>query len=821
MTTTHRAQPATAAADAPMTKRETLEALSGLLLALFVGLLSSTIVANALPTITSKLGGTQSQYTWVVTAALLAATAATPIWGKLADLFSKKLLVQLAIIIFVIGSALCGLTQSMGMLIGFRVIQGVGMGGLQALAQVVIGAMIPPRERGKYSGYLGAVMAVATVGGPLLGGVIVDTSWLGWRWTFYVCVPVALVALALLQKTLHLPVIKRKVSIDWLGASLITAAVSVLLIWVSFAGSKFDWVSWQSAVMVGGGVLALLLTILVESRVAEPIIPLPIVRDRTTALAIVASVAVGVGMFGASVFFGQYFQIARGWSPTKAGLATIPMIGALLISSTVSGLLITRFGKWKVFLVSGTVLMVAGMGLLGTIDHATSYSLMACYMALLGLGVGMSMQNLVLAVQNTVDMRNIGAASSVVTFFRSLGGAAGVSVLGSIAATRVSAQVADGLRAMGLPAPQGGGSESLDLTVLPAPVQHLVRGVYGDVIGDVFVYAAAISAIAVLAVLFIREVPLRRSNALQAKDDDTADDVPRNFMIEDDGDEPVAVTGERTDADGRLAPAAAPAAAPAMANGLTGRIVLGRVLRGDGRPLAGASVTLADVSGRQVDRARSGADGDYQLRPTAGGTYLLIASAPDLAPNAAMVALADSPVRRDVVLAGSALLRGSVRSAEDEPLAGALITLTDVQGDVVGSAVTSGDGRFAIGELLAGTYTLAGQAPGHQPVALTVQLADGATVERDVVLLGGARVSGVVRAFSDQRPLPEATVTLLDDSGNVLATTSTGEKGEYAFDDLLEGDYSLVTSGFAPVAAAVRLRAGADLEHDVTLGGAR
>jgi EmrB/QacA subfamily drug resistance transporter len=817
MTTTHRAQPATAAADAPMTKRETLEALSGLLLALFVGLLSSTIVANALPTITSKLGGTQSQYTWVVTAALLAATAATPIWGKLADLFSKKLLVQLAIIIFVIGSALCGLTHSMGMLIAFRVIQGVGMGGLQALAQVVIGAMIPPRERGKYSGYLGAVMAVATVGGPLLGGVIVDTSWLGWRWTFYVCVPVALVALALLQKTLHLPVIKRKVSIDWLGATLITAAVSVLLIWVSFAGSKFDWVSWQSAVMVGGGVLALLLTILVESRVAEPIIPLPIVRDRTTALAIVASVAVGVGMFGASVFFGQYFQIARGWSPTKAGLATIPMIGALLISSTVSGLLITRFGKWKVFLVSGTVLMVAGMGLLGTIDHATSYSLMACYMALLGLGVGMSMQNLVLAVQNTVDMRNIGAASSVVTFFRSLGGAAGVSVLGSIAATRVSAQVADGLRAMGLPAPQGGGSESLDLTVLPAPVQHLVRGVYGDVIGDVFVYAAAISAIAVLAVLFIREVPLRRSNALQAKDDDTADDAPRNFMIEDDGDEPVAVTGDRTDADGRLAPAAA----PAMANGLTGRIVLGRVLRGDGRPLAGASVTLADVSGRQVDRARSGADGDYQLRPTAGGTYLLIASAPDLAPNAAMVALADSPVRRDIVLAGSALLRGSVRSAEDEPLAGALITLTDVQGDVVGSAVTSGDGRFAIGELLAGTYTLAGQAPGHQPVALTVQLADGATVERDVVLVGGARVSGVVRAFSDQRPLPEATVTLLDDSGNVLATTSTGEKGEYAFDDLLEGDYSLVTSGFAPVAAAVHLRAGADLEHDVTLGGAR
>jgi EmrB/QacA subfamily drug resistance transporter len=787
-----------------MTKRETLEALSGLMLALFVGILSSTIVANALPTITSKLEGTQSQYTWVVTASLLAATAATPIWGKLADLFSKKLLVQLSIIVFVIGSGLSGLSQSMGMLIVFRVIQGAGMGGLQALAQVVIGAMIPPRERGKYSGYLGAVMAVGTVGGPLLGGVIVDTSWLGWRWTFYVCVPFALVALALLQKTLHLPTVKRRVSIDWLGATLISAAVSDLLIWVTFAGSKFDWASWQSAVMAGGGLVALLLTVWVESRAAEPIIPLAIVRDRTTALAIVASIAVGVGMFGASVFFGQYFQIARGWSPTKAGLATVPMIGALLLSSTVSGLIITRFGRWKVFLVSGTVLLVAGMGLLGTIDHTTGYGLMATYMALLGLGVGMSMQNLVLAVQNTVDVRSIGAASSVVTFFRSMGGAAGVSVLGSLAATRVSTGVSNGLRAMGAPAPSGGGSESLDLTVLPAPIQHLVRGVYGDVIGSVFLIAAVISAVAVLAVLFIEEVPLRRSNAIsRATAENGASGGPTrdDFVVE----EPVSPA--------RIA--------PADGSGLTGRVVVGRVLGGDGRPLVGASVTLADVSGKQVDRDRTGADGDYRLRPTAGGTYLLIASAPNLAPNAAMVALADSPVRRDVVLAGNALLRGCVRSADDEPLAGALITLTDVQGDVVGSAVTPHDGRFAVGELLAGTYTLAGQAPGHQPVALTVQLADGATVEQDVVLVGGARVSGVVRAYSDQRPLPDATVTLLDDSGNVLATTGTGEKGEYAFDDLTEGAYSLVASGFAPVATSLRLVRGADVEQDVTLGAAR
>jgi hypothetical protein len=472
------------------------------------------------------------------------------------------------------------------------------------------------------------------------------------------------------------------------------------------------------------------------------------------------------------------------------------MIGALLISSTVSGQLITKTGKWKRYLVLGTVLLVAGMGLLGTIDHRTSYTVMAAYMALLGLGVGMSMQNLVLAVQNTVDVRSIGAASSVVTFFRSMGGAAGVSVLGSVAATQVSSKVAEGLQAMGLPAPQGGGSESLDLAVLPAPIRDLVRGVYGDVIGDTFVYAALISAVAVLAVLFIKEVPLRSSNAPTGEESTPEHVVP-------------AAAGQ----------AGEPAGRTPLGN-LTGRVVIGRVLRGDGRPLAGASVTLTDVSGRQVDRSRSGADGDYRLHPETGGTYLLIAAAPQLAPNASMVALADSPVHRDVVLAGGSVLCGHVRGGDGEPLAGALVTLTDVQGEVVGSHVTGGNGRFEVAELLAGTYTLAGQAPGHQPVAVTIVLGDG-PLEQDLVLAGGARVSGVVRADSDQRPLAEATVSLLDEAGDVLATTRTGEKGEFLFEDLLAGDYTLIASGFGPVATGLRLAAGDDVAHDMTLGGGR
>lgn len=235
---------------APMTHRQIMEALTGLLLGMFVAILSSTVVSNALPEIISDLGGGQSAYTWVVTASLLAMTATTPLWGKLSDLFSKKLLVQIALIIYVAGSVVAGLSTSSGMLIACRVVQGIGVGGLSALAQIVMAAMIAPRERGRYSGYLGAVFAVATVGGPLLGGVITDTSWMGWRWCFYVGVPFAVIALIVLQKTLKLPVVKREVKVDWTGAFFISAAVSLLLLWVTFAGDKYNWMSWQTAAML-------------------------------------------------------------------------------------------------------------------------------------------------------------------------------------------------------------------------------------------------------------------------------------------------------------------------------------------------------------------------------------------------------------------------------------------------------------------------------------------------------------------------------------------------------------------------------------------
>ena len=524
------ARPAAPAAQEQMTHREILAVLSGLLAALFTAMLSSTIVSTALPTIIADLNGTQTQYAWVITVALLANAASTPIWGKIADLFNKKLLVQLGILIFVIGSVLAGIAHNVPVLLAARVIQGIGMGGLTALVVAIIGSIIPPRERGRYSGYMGAVMAVAMSGGPVLGGVIVDA--LGWRWCFYVCVPIAVVALVLLQRTLHVATVRKEnVSIDWFGATLLTAAVSVLLIWVSFAGKAgyYEWISVESALYVGAGLALLAATLIVESKVADPIIPLKIVGERTTALAIIASVAVGIGLFGATTFLGQYFQTSRGYSPTVAGLLTIPMVAGTLVSSMLSGQLITRFGKWKGFLIGGAILQMVGFALLGTVDHLTSLTLISVYIAIVGLGTGMLMQNLVLAVQNTVSVRNVGAASSSVAFFRTFGGAIGVSVLGSILASRVTTISAEGLAKLGIDTSSGGADTGLDLAAMPAPVAEVIQHAYGDATGTLFVVAAAFAVVTLIAVVLIPNRALRTTIDLveETPAADRADASPR------------------------------------------------------------------------------------------------------------------------------------------------------------------------------------------------------------------------------------------------------------------------------------------------------
>jgi MFS family permease len=404
------------------------------------------------------------------------------------------------------------MAPSMEVLIGARVVQGLGVGGLTALVQVVIATMISPRERGRYSGYLGAVFALATVSGPLIGGVIEDSA-LGWRGCFFVGLPFAVVAFFLLQKTLHLPVLRRQVDIDYAGATLIIGGVSTLLIWVSLAGNNFDWVSWTSAGLIALGLVLLAVAVYVEAAVAkDPIIPLHLFKDRTITLATIASVMVGVAMFGSTVYLSQYFQTARGMSPTHAGLMSIAMVGGLFVSSIISGRIITNTGRWKRFLVGGMVLVVAGLALLGTIDETTSLVVVGLYMAVLGIGMGATMQNLVLAVQNNVAMSELGAASAVVAFFRSMGGSIGVSALGALLSNQVATKVTDGLHTLGVSTSSHESHSIPDLASLPAPVRAVFESAFGQSFGEIFLVAAPFALVALVCVCLIKEVPLRTSN---------------------------------------------------------------------------------------------------------------------------------------------------------------------------------------------------------------------------------------------------------------------------------------------------------------------
>jgi len=508
----------------PLTHREILEVMIGLLAALFTALISSTIVSTALPTIMSDLHGTQRQYTWVITASLLAMTISTPIMGKLADLTNKKLLIQLSIILFVLGSVGAGFSHEIWQMMVARAAQGVAMGGLTAMTQAVMGSIIAPRERGRYSGYMGAVMAVATVSGPLVGGWITQ-SW-NWRWVFFVCVPLAVIALILLQITLKLPALpKRKVKIDYFGAFFLACAAAAPMMWVTFAGSDYDWISWQSSLFLAAFVVAAGVAVIIELKHPEPIVPIRVMANSTTALMIIASLGVGVGMFGASTFLTQYFQLGAGYRPTKAGLMTLPMIAAQLFSSVLGGQIVSRTGRWKPVMVIGATLFLIGFGGLGHfLDHDTPYWQIATWVAIGGLGVGALLQNIVLAVQNTVDVKDIGASSATISFFRSLGGAVGVTVLGALLATKVPDKITAAFSSLS-PAEQAkAGVEAaamkkagmnLDINSLQEPLRTIVHHAYGDTFGLLFLIAAIIGIATFICVIVVREVPLRTTVELR------------------------------------------------------------------------------------------------------------------------------------------------------------------------------------------------------------------------------------------------------------------------------------------------------------------
>lgn len=507
--------------------RQILKVLSGLLMSMFVSILSSTVVTNALPRITHELHGGESAYTWVVTATLLTMTASTPIWGKLADRVNRKLLMQLALGIFLVASCIAGLSQSMGMLIAARALQGVGSGGVMALSQIIIGAMIPPRERGRYSGYLGASFALATVLGPLIGGAIVDTPFLGWRGCFYVGVPFAAVAFVVLQRTLRLAHVKRDIPIDYSGALLIMSGVSTLLIWVSLAGAEaFPWVSLETALLVPLAAVLIIGAIVAETQATDPIIPLEIFGNRTVLLSVLASVFMGVGMVGATVFMGQYFQIAKGNSAVMAGMLTLPLVMGMFLTSLLTGRLITATGRWKRYLVGGALALVAGTAILATLSRTTPGIVISLGLLLVGVGIGATNQNLVLAVQNTLPLSQLGAGSSTVSFFRSLGSASGLAALGAVLTTQLGTLMRHGFASANMPVPPGGEHAIPNVNTMDPQTVRIIQDSYAAGIAHVFLIMVPIIALGVLLILAIREVPLRD------KDDEGPDAVQGDSDIE-------------------------------------------------------------------------------------------------------------------------------------------------------------------------------------------------------------------------------------------------------------------------------------------------
>ncbi|MFH8663739.1 DHA2 family efflux MFS transporter permease subunit [Streptomyces anulatus] len=488
-----------------------LVAIGALLLGMLLAALDQTIVSTALPTIVSELGGLD-HLSWVVTAYLLAATAATPLWGKLGDQYGRKKLFQTAIVIFLIGSALCGVAQNMPQLIGFRALQGLGGGGLMVLSMAIVGDLVTPRERGKYQGLFGAVFGVTSVLGPLLGGFF--TEHLSWRWVFYINLPIGVVALVVIAAVLHIPVRREKHTIDYLGTFLIASVATALVLVASLGGTTWAWSSPQ---IIGLAVLAVVLLvafIAVERRAVEPVLPLKLFRMRTFALVAVISFVIGFAMFGAMTYLPTFLQVVHDITPTMSGVHMLPMVFGLLVTSTGSGQIVSRTGRWKVFPILGTAITAVGLLLLHQLDENSSTWLMSAYFFVFGAGLGLVMQVLVLVAQNSVSYQDLGVATSGVTFFRSIGSAFGVAIFGTIFANRLTGQLTDALAGQSLPTGVDAGRLAADpraIGQLPADLRPSVLGAYSTSITDVFLYAVPVVLLAFVLAWFLREDKLRGS----------------------------------------------------------------------------------------------------------------------------------------------------------------------------------------------------------------------------------------------------------------------------------------------------------------------
>ncbi|WP_019930242.1 MFS transporter [Nocardia sp. BMG111209] len=849
----------TSAASAPpaLSHRQILTILSGLLLGMFLAALDQNIVSVAIVRIANSLHGFDQQ-AWATTAYLITSTISTPLYGKLADIYGRKPLFLAAITIFVAGSAACTFAGSMYELAGYRAFQGLGAGGLMSLVLTIIGDIVPARERARYQGYFMMVFGGSTVLGPVLGGLFsgYDQLWGidGWRWVFLVNVPVGILALIVVARVLNLTHQRRAIRVDWYGAVALTICVVPLLI-VAEQGRAWGWASPKALLCFGIGAAGLVLFLIAEALMRDAaLIPLRLFRNGTFTLTIVGGFIVGVAMFGSLSMVPLYLQVVRGFSPTKAGLLMLPMVAGIVVGSLTSGQVVRRTGRYKILPIVGTAAISAGAVLYAQVAYDSPLWEPLLIAVLLGIGLGGCMQTLTIAAQNAGPRSDMGVSTASSTFFRQVGGTLGVAVFLTILFNQLPHRI---LAAFGGMLPDGFDTAKLGdiqantsvIAALPAAVRDPILVGFTDSLHVVLYSTAGVALLACVVLLFMKEIPLldpvaKPVEPTPADDPEWAEDQvylgaaqaisePEPILAADaaaaseqeryaalSSGLKAALAGGNGFAGAAHRPVADPAAAVAMLPAApptgTGGDLGGRVQRADGAPIAGAVLTLIDQRGHQVSRARGDRGGVFGLQRPAPGNYVLIVSANGYQPTALNLTVDDGRLQVEVTLHGAGELSGVVRRAGDgEPVSGATVTLTDMRGEVIGATLSGPDGGYSYQGMVTGVYTLVAVARRLRPAAATLTVPDTGVLQYDIELASLAVLTGEVSA--DGRPVPDARVSVLDESGATVGSARTDADGRYLVPDLSEGSYRVVARGYPPVTTRVTLASG-EIDHNVRLG---